>query len=136
MGMVINDTVKMQWEDNRWIQTKGGKGKRPTFILACKEYNTENGVVPVFFNAFTAFVFEDEDGLWGFGDIKKFIKENYDQSFPEVYDEYREIGVNPDRELDEELLAELGLTEYAQDIKDRLEDLQPYGDEEEVSLKS
>ena len=124
----------MEWDDNRWIQTKAGKDKRAVFILACKEYDTENGKVPVFFNAFSAFVFEDEDGLWSFSDIKKFIKDNYDQSFPEVYDEYKELGTNPLREIDEDALEEYGLSEFAEDIANRLEDLQSYGDEEEVGI--
>ena len=134
MSLVINDTVKMEWQQNRWIQTKAGKGKRSTFIMACKEYETEFGTVPVFFTAFSAFLFTDEEGIWSFADIKNFIKENYDQSFPEAYEEYKEIGTNPVRDLDEDVLEEYGLSAFAQDIMERLEDLQPYGDEEEVSM--
>ena len=80
MSFVINDIVKMEWEKSRWIQTKAGKNKRSAFILACKEYETENGVVPVFFTANKAFLFVDDEGLWSFQDIKNFINPYFSSS--------------------------------------------------------
>lgn len=133
MSFVINDIVKMEWEKSRWIQTKAGKNKRSAFILACKEYETaENGVVPVFFTANKAFLFMDDEGLWSFQDIKNFIKDNYDQSFPEAYNEYVEIADNLSDFIAEDELEKYGLMEFERDIAERSEDLKPFGEETEV----
>ena len=138
MAQVINDVVKMDWEKDGWLQTKGKGGKPGTFIIASKEYTNSDGEpVLVLFNSTTAFIWGDNVGTdnedrWEFSEIKSWLKTNFDSYFPASYDEYYpliEIGsvvANP------AALERYKLTEYKDDIESRLKDLLPYGEEKEV----
>lgn len=133
--LVVNNIVKMEWKKNRFVQTVASKGKQATFIMACQEYKNKNGdIVPVFFTGTTAWLHFDEQGLYTFAELKDFVKSNFDQSFPEVYTEYHEIATNPSSDVNMELLEEYGIEEYADDIIERLRDLQPYAEETTVDM--
>jgi len=141
MAVVVNDVVKMEWEQSRFLQTKsGGKNKKPVFILACKDYPSDspealNGVVPVFFNTSSAWLHIDDEGLFPYSEIKNFLKGGIDYTFPECYGEYNPILTLGSDNVDMDLVKRFGLEEYVDDIKARLEDLSPYGDEKDFGAE-
>lgn len=133
MSLVVNNIVKMEWEQKRWLQSKAGKGKNPVFIFACKDYEAEDGtIVPVFFNDSFAWIHADEEGTFSFDELKESVKNDYDESFPEAYSEFQPLFDVENGEFDEELLEEYGIGAYADDIKARVFDLKPYGEVTDV----
>lgn len=135
MALVINDTVKMEWQENRWLQTVGRGKKPPVFILACKDYSVDGKIVPVFFNPFSAWVHADADGTFSFAEIKDFLASEADSTFPENYSEYKCIVKAGSDEVDMSVVEEFGLGEYVDDIVARLRDIEPYGEEKEVAAQ-
>ena len=132
MAKVVNNVVKMEWESTRFLQTKATKGQPAVFLFACKEYQTPTGVVPVFFNPYHAWIHYDEDGLFSFKELKDYIIEDQDFTFPETAMEYHPIINAGEDECDMSLIEHFGLQEYVEDIKARLDDIMPYGEEKEV----
>lgn len=137
MSLVVNDTVKMEWESNRWLQSKGEKGKPGVFLFACKEYETDKGVIPVFFNAYVAWVHYDEEGTFSFDEVKANVTgADYDTAFPEMYAECKVIlrlGETAEQ-ADMRYVEQFGLQNVLDDIVARLDDLEPYGVEKDVPL--
>lgn len=135
--LVINSTVKKEWRADRWLQTSATGRKEPIFILACVDYQTPKGTVPVFFNPYVAWVHADDAGVFTFGEIKDFLKGGIDYSFPDNYDEYRPVlRAGSDEEFDMHIVSEFGLEEFLDDIRERLLDLAPYGEEVEIDPRS
>lgn len=137
MSVVVNDIVKMEWDSSRWLQTKGSKksNKSSAFIFACKEYENSKGeLIPVFFDAGSAWIMADEDGIFSFDELKNFARTNYDSSFPEAFEGYHPIVTVDDKNPDMELLTEYGIEGYADDIIARLDDLKPYGEVYETKI--
>lgn len=137
MGLVVNDIVKMEWDDKYWLQGKAA-GDRTFFIFACKNYETSKGTIPVFFNAFNAWVFSDDEGLWTFEDARDFITENYDEAYPNSYEGYEPIFEMYDESVDvaDKLTVEkYDLKEHLPDILARLQDLEEFGIDHEVEFE-
>lgn len=131
--LVVNDIVKLDWDADRWLATSGKKGKRSVFICASQGYETENGLVDVFFTSNTAFVFEDEEGLYPYEDLYASIKAAAKEGamdFPMGFDEYVPIIESGENECTLSVLEKYGLTQYKDDIEARKKDLEPYGIEE------
>lgn len=133
MSIVVNNVVKMEWDTKRFLQTKAAKGKEPVFILACKEYDTKNGIIPVFFNPYHAWVHYDEDGVFTFADMLENVSgSSYDRNFPENAEEYHPLFSIGEPSANMSMLKKFGLEEYAEDIEARLRDVAPYGEEKDV----
>lgn len=121
--------VNMDWESSGFLTKNKGK----LFLVACKEYessNPEYDTLTVMFTPKTAFLFiYDKDGddetLYNIGSIKKWLKDNYDSSFPTMYEEYTPL-IDGDQ-VDSYALEKYGLTAYADDIIARIEDLEYFG---------
>lgn len=134
MSFVVNDVVTMEWEKSLWLQSKASAGKKSVFMCACNKYENDEGEeIPVFFVATTAFIMEDEDGIYSFSDVKDLVKKEYSSSFPEMYEDYTPICTMPECQCDMEVLERLGLTEHAEDIQKRLMDIAPYGEDYDAS---
>lgn len=139
MGLVVNNHVKMEWEESLWLQRKAKKGKEPMFMMAGKEYETEKtGKFVVCFMPECAFVYSDEEeGMFDFDDVRGALQED-PMDFPFMYDGYlpiAECGASKEECVNEPIVEELGLTpEQVDDIWARLNDLGDYGGDEEVSL--
>lgn len=138
MGKVINEIVKMDWEQSGWLQTKGAKGKQGTFIFASKMYpSTVKGVeIPVFFTTGDAFLWVDDAGatdedIWSVEDLKDWCKTEYSSAFPYNYDQYISL-TDADGIASEAELEEWGIAEFKEDIEKRLADLGGFGQEFEV----
>ncbi len=136
MALVDNNVVKMEWEKSGFLTKK--QGKATAFYVATKMYKSSKlGNIPVFFDPFMAYVWRDAGtkyDLWSVSDLKGFIKESYDSGFPTSYtDNCVPVVHYGEEEVDQEMLEELGLTEYADDILARIQDLAPYGEEKEVT---
>lgn len=135
MSKVVNSVVKMEWESNRFLQSKASKKTGDgVFFFACKDYQTEKGLVPVFFNPYHAWVHFDEDGLFYFEDLKQHVTKTQDNTFPETAEEYHPI-LNIGEDFDMELVEKYGLEPFMDDIRARLDDIAPYGEEKEVGAK-
>lgn len=136
MAKVVNNVVKMEWEANKFLTSKPSKegGDDYIFFFACVEYETEAGIVPVFFNPFHAWVHFDEDGFFFFEDLKQHILKTKDNTFPETAEEYHPL-ISIGEDFDMSLIKKYGLEPYMDDIKARLYDLVPYGEEKEVVMK-
>ena len=140
MGKVINDIVKMDWDSKGWLQTSAKRGKG-VFIFASKDYDSTNhGKVTVFFTARAAFIFASDAGtdteeLWNAKELMDFVKGNgYEEDFPYAYDEYVPVIDEGDMECDAEVLATYGIEAYKSDIEARLDDVTPFGKEEDLQL--
>lgn len=128
MALVVNDTVKKEWQKNLWLEGTNGDNSRRIFTMASHEYTNSNGdVVSVNFNAHTAWLWGEEGDLWSGKELRSWVKENLDGSFPTEYEEYIPIIPYGGEECIEETLEKFGLTAYKADIEERLQDLIPYG---------
>lgn len=134
MALVVNNTVKMEWEKSLWLQTKGTKQVPSCFILAAKQYEGTEGTVCVFFRSTCAWVFIDEEGTYEFEDVKEYVKSGLDSSFPEYVEGFHCLYELGEDSCNMKELSDLGLEEFADDIKARVEDLAPYGEEFEVKF--
>ena len=133
-NFVVNDVVTMEWEKSLWIQTKAAKGKKAAFLCACKKYDNDEGeTIPVFFVATTAFIMEDDGGIYTFQDVKSLVQEEYGTQFPEMYEDYVSLCNAPEFECNMENLERYGLSAHAEDIQKRLRDVAPYGIEHDAS---
>lgn len=134
MGLVVNDVVKMEWDEAGWVQTKVKKDKKVVFVMASKEYQSSLGrTIPVFFNGNDAFLWiSDADSsnpdVWSVSELVAWVKDEYSSRFPHQYDEFIGLDLDDDN-LNMEVLAKWGLTEYADDISARIKDLLFYGKE-------
>lgn len=121
--------VNMDWESSTFLT----KNKGEEFLVACKDFETtidRYDKLTVMFTPRVAFLFvcdrgtANEDPYSG-SDIKTWLKTNFDASFPEMYTEYIPLvdvyGVNTAN------LEEFGLSAYADEFCDRIEDLEWYG---------
>lgn len=138
-GIIINDTVKLEWQASGYVETTG---RNPVFVIATKVYDSANGgKVAVFFTPNTAFLWADnagtsEEDLWSCRDMIEWIKqEGTTEAFPEQYsDNYIPIIFGSDTKCSERMLEKYGLTVFAQDIEERLEDVRPFGEEHTAEL--
>lgn len=139
MAVVENNVVKMEWDKSGWVQTKGTGGKPGAFIFASKEFASDTkGTVTVFFNPFTAFIWAsdahtDEEDLWNAAELKGWLKENLDGSFPDNWDECVPVIAYGGTDADVAILEEYGLTAYKEEIEARLRDVAPFGEEKVVN---
>lgn len=133
MGLVVNNVVKMEWDEKGWVQTKAKRDGKSVFILASKEYTNKDGeVIPVFFNGNDAFLWitdanSDSYELWTVQELVSWVKDEYSSRFPNQYDEF--IPVEDDGVALLSVLEKWGLEEYADDIVARVKDLAPYSKE-------
>ena len=94
--------------------------------MACKEYLSINGnMIPVFFNSDTAWVHEDEEGTFSFAELKKFVQDEADSTFPEMFEEYHPLVV-ADEGVNEANIQKYGLSKVKEELINRLKDLAPY----------
>lgn len=101
------------------------KRKGKAFLGAVQVYNTVNGEVAVGFTSASAYVLEDEQGLYTDEDLIGCIKQHAGtMGFPETCEEYREVVGG---EVNQIVVDRFGLGEYLEDIKARVEELIPYG---------
>ena len=139
MGLVVNNVVKLDWDEDGWLQTKAKKDKRVVFIFASKVYQSSLGVeIPVFFDGAEAFLWiSDNDSstpeYWTAKELVSWVKSEYSSRFPHQYDEFISLEGENDS-LNMAVLEKWGLTEYADDILARLEDLAPYSVETETEI--
>ena len=139
MALVVNNRVKMEWEQSGWLQT-GGKS-RQVFLLATKAYKSSNphyGTLDVFFKPGIAFLFitaaetPDED-IWNRQDVIGMMKRDKPgDQFPYVYEECIALGGGETGECAMAALERFGLEAYKDDIEARLDDIATYGEEYEV----
>lgn len=135
MGFVVNDVVKKQWDEKRFIVRKTGDG-REVFIAACQEYETDAyNNVAVFFSTNQAYVLYDpnDDYLVNFHEMYDTLTE-FEDNFPENVDEYCPIAFLNGKRDNEDIIEKLGLEPHMKDIFARVRDLAPYSDEEEVKF--
>ena len=131
----VNDgVVKMDWDADKALYRKGVKSKNDTFIFASKEYETSKGVITVFFNCYTAFVWADEAGTededrYNAKELKTWVKDNLDDAFPLNYDNYIPIIDYGADEVNQDMIEKYDLGEYVDDILARLADVRPYSEE-------
>lgn len=110
---------KMKWTK---LITKF-KGK--VLLGAIQMYNTAYGEVAVGFTPASAYVLEDEQGLYTTKDLEGCIKQHAGtMGYPETCEEYREVVGATDNTI---VIERLGLGEHLEDIKARIEELIPYG---------
>lgn len=121
--------VDMDWESSTFLTRNKGE----EFLVACKDFESSGDTydeLTVMFTPRVAFLFvcdrgTDEEEPYNGSAIKAWLKSNFDASFPEMYDEFVPLvdvnGVNTAN------LEEFGLAEYADEICDRIEDLEWYG---------
>ena len=139
MALVENNVVKMDWEKTGWLQTKKG-----IFVIASKVFDSTLGFpITVFFRPDTAFVWceddedgdVDEDSFVNAKDLKSWLKDgNFDEAFPDSYDEYLPIIDSGFSKCNPNVLAKLGLDEFAEEIAKRMADVAPYDEESEVQM--
>lgn len=139
-GIVENNTVKMEWEKDCWLQTSAKSGKTPTFILAAKNYtNTKGREISVIFTATTAFVFADDFGtanedIWTAGELISTIKSDMPGDFPYTLEQYVPIIDSGESDCKVSVLEKLGLMEYKEDIEARMMDIAPFGYETDLKM--
>lgn len=133
MALVKNSIVKMDWESDSFILMKNG-----VFVVAGQDYlSSTRGVnLTVFFNANTAFLWisephTEEEDYWNAKELRSWLKENIDGSFPINFEEYVPIVEWGADVCNQNILEEYGLTEYADDILARVKDLADYDKEED-----
>ena len=127
MEYVANDVVKMEWEKDKWVQTKGGR-----FIFACKQYTNGNGeTIDVCFNPWYAFVMEnEEEEPLTFSDVKNMVKGGVGDDFPECYDGF--VALVENWEVQEDMIELYKLEDSVDDIEARARDLGAMAEENEV----
>lgn len=132
-GKVVDNVVKMEWDADKALYTKGGKFGR-TFIFAGQEYSTPNGTITVFFNCHTAFLWADDAGtededLYNAKELKSWVKDNLDGTFPYNYSNYIPIVDYDEDEPIDSMIEKYGLQDFVEDIMERLRDVKPYSEE-------
>lgn len=125
MALIKNDVVSMDWEADKFYETKKG------FVAAVKEYSTENGVVPVIFQDNIAYLLVNENGsVFSTDECAKAIKDIHKNGGePEdLYEEnYIELGRTAVVGDGEDAAHYNGLSdEDIADINNRLDDLSGY----------
>lgn len=130
---VVDNVLKMEWDESKALYTKGGKFGR-TFVFAAVDYETEIGTVTVFFNCYTAFIWADNAGSededrYNAKELKPWVKDNLDEAFPINYSNYIPIVEYGAEDAVAENVEKYGLGEYVDDILARLQDLKPYSEE-------
>lgn len=129
----IDDVVKMEWEASKVLFKKGSK-LGSIFIFAAHDYETSVGTVTLFFDCDTVFIWAsdagtDQEDRWNAKEVKDWLKNDYNDSFPLNYDAYIPvIGYGSD-EVNQDVIEKYGLQEYVDDIKARFKDVQPYSAE-------
>lgn len=124
---VKSSVVSMNWVKKGFMKIQGA------FYFASQEYTNKDGrVVTVFFSPYDAFLWADDgvpeyDKLWTINDLVPWAKENVDGSFPQTYAEFVKI-CDDDGNPNIDLLASLGIEEYADDIEARLRDIAKFTD--------
>lgn len=140
MGLVINDMVKMEWQEDLWLQTKGRNGKTGAFVYCTKEYTKADGtVIPVHFNAECAFMWDEEPDketpdLWTAAELRDFVKKERDGAFPNNFDQFVALISNGDEDCKEDVLKRYGLEEFKADIEARRKDLMPFAVETIITM--
>lgn len=130
---VIDNVVKMEWERKNCLYINGDKGKK-IFVYASKDYETKLGVVTVFFDCYTAFIWADnagtpEEDRYNAKEMKTWVKDNLDEAFPTDYENFIPIIDYGDDKVNQAMVEKYGLEDYVDDIIARLDDVRPYGDE-------
>lgn len=139
-GIVENNVVKMEWEKDGWLQTSAKKGKKSTFILASKKYDSSNkGEISVIFTASTAFLFVDgagtaDEDIWTAEDLIATVKSDMPGNFPYSLEQYVAVIDSGEEECKMSVLEEYGLVAYKKDIEARMKDIAPFGFEEDLKL--
>lgn len=140
MGLVVNDTVKMEWQTEGWLQTSARKGRKATFIMASQNYETNKyGRISVCFTSTTAFLIVDNRGcddidIWTAQDVIGMLKRDMPDGFPYCFDNYVPIIESGESECVEGTLAEFDLTPYKDDIEKRMKDIAPFGYETDFKM--
>ena len=139
-GIVENNVVKMEWEKSGWLQTSAKGGKKSTFILASKDYESTNkGMITVFFTATTAFLFMDgagtaDEDIWTASDLINTIKADMPGNFPYSLEQYYAVIESGDEHCRMNVLEAYGLVDYKEDIEARMKDVAPFGYEEDLKM--
>lgn len=132
MGFVVNNVVKMKWDEKGFIAPKIKNSGKVMFMLATQEYKNKDGeVISVFFTTDSAFLFVDnygtaEERVWTLAEMRDWVIEVRDTAYY-LYDEYAPVIASGDSDCIADVLEKYGLTEYADDISKRLDDIRPYG---------
>ena len=140
MAIVENNVVKTEWEKSGWLQTSARGGKKSTFILASKDYESSTkGTITVFFTATTAFLFMDNMGtadedIWTAADLIGTIKADMPGNFPYSLEQYVAIIESGDETCNMSILESYGLVEFKEDIEARMKDVAPFGYEEDLKM--
>lgn len=134
MAIVENNIVKMEWEKSEWLSTKGG-----TFIFAGKTYSGTKGDISVLFHPDAVYVWcsdydTDEEELWSSQEVKDWYKSERPSNFPFSYEEMVDVIHSGDSTCIDAVLEHFGITEFKEDIEKRLNDIKPYGEEEDVTF--
>lgn len=133
--------LKMPWEKSGWLQTSSKRGNG-VFIFASHDYKSTRedlGTVSVFFVPDTAFPFIsnygscDED-MWSAAELIAAMKKERQGNFPHAMEEYVPVIASGETECTLGILEEYGLLDYKDDIEARLQDIVPFGYEEDVTL--
>ena len=139
MSLVVNDVVSMEWDSSGWSATKKDKRGNCRFFFASKEFDTKDGgKLTVFFDPYFTFLWSfDDETYCDAKELKKYIKTNYDASFPDNCDECTMlISYNPDGSLDinEDIIENLGLSDHLDEMIDRTNDIHKYSEEVEIKM--
>lgn len=139
MGFVENNIVKMQWDKAGWLQPKVKKTKKEVFVFGSQTYDSALGFpVTVFFTPSLAFIFADDDSvdassIWSADDLISFYKEQRDSDFS-MFEQCVPVIASGELECYASVLEKYGLVEFKSDIEARLNDVRPYGEEEDVKM--
>lgn len=132
MGFVVNNVVKMKWDERGFIAPKVKNSGKVRFMLAIQEYKNKDGeTIPVFFTTDSAFMFVEgygtpEEKVWSLTEMRDWVIDVRDTSY-HLYDEYAPVILSGESECIANVLEKYGIEEYASDIEMRLDDIRPYG---------
>lgn len=132
MGFVVNNVVKMRWDEKGFIAPKVKNSGKVRFMLAIEEYKNKDGeTVPVFFTTDSAFMFVEGYGtptekVWSLTEMRDWVISVRDTSY-HLYDEYAPVIASGESECIANVLEKYGIEEWKSDIEKRLDDIRPYG---------
>lgn len=122
MKVIKNDYVDMKWDAEGFYESK-----KNGFVGAVWIYGEGDDARPVCFHNGKAFLLVDEDGYCSRDTIEDALREanNGVEDIEDMFEEYY-VDLGNLSYLNDDVLEMHGLSEYAEDIEARLDDLSCY----------
>lgn len=139
--LVNNGIVKMEWEKDKFLTRKSKGSGQTIFVAATHEYtNSEGKTVTVTFRPDLAFIWCDDyneptEKVWNTKEQFSWLKTNFGSGdgYPTEYDDNYYPLCEGDQ-LYSILISHFGLDDCIDDIRNRADDLSPYGEEHEIEM--